>query len=314
MTATIRFIALRIFHMIFFACLFMFNSLNAQIIADEAPKDRYYMRKARVTNFWQMKDFRDVFYVDKYLLGRNKFSGNFAYNFSRILVADDGFKLKYEYRNALSFFIRYRFWEEFSVNATVYYDFNRAAAARWISDFTYSIGRYQWKPNKLNFGYENYQNNKYTDNAEQLGQKFTEGYYFLSYNIALPDVIQRIIRIDSTSSLRISPLARYALRYRDEFEVVHYEGKPTAGATARWTMFWNIYVEGGVYYYFNPMYRQLPWDPDYTYGFGYFDYRSFRLSLTYGNWAVNRWPGREQKLRHYGFLDGNFRLVANWIW
>ena len=308
-----EYLFLLIFYSVFFSS-FIPASLKAQIIADEAPKDRYYMRKARVTNFWEMKDFRDVFHVDKYMLGRNRFSGNFAYNWGRVLVYDDGRNVKYEFRNALSYFMRWRFYEEISLNATFYADFNKKAAARWISDFTYSIGRYHWRPNKLNFGYENYQNNKYTDSPDVLAEKFMEGYVFLSYNVALPDVLSRAIRIDSTSSLRFSPLFRFAPRYRDEFEVVHYEGKPTAGITARWTMFLNIYVEGGVYYYFTPQYRQLPWDPDYSYGFGYFDYRSFRLSLTYGNWAVNRWPGKEQKLKHYGFLDGNFRLVANWMW
>lgn len=298
------------------AVLFVFAgpSLLAQIIADEAPKDRYYMRKARVTNFWEMKDFRDVFHVDKYLLGRNRFSGNFAYNWQRVLVFDDGLQQKYQNRSALSFFFRWRFYEEISFNTTLYYDFNKQAAARWISDFTYSIGRYAWRPNKLNFGYENYINNKYTDHYTVLAQKFTEGYYFLSYNLPFPGFLARAIRIDSTTSFRMSPLVRYAFRYRDEFENVRYEGKPTAGITARWTIAFNIYVEGGAYYYFTPTFRQLPWDPDYSYGFGYFDYRAFRISLTYGNWAVNRWPGKKKELPHYGFLDGNFRIVANWLW
>jgi hypothetical protein len=296
------------------ALFFSKQSIAQIIIADEAPKDRYYMRKARVTNFWEMKDFRDVFHVDKYMLGRNRFSGNVAYNFARVLVYDDGKRTSYEYRNAASLFLRWRFYEEISANATFYADFNKKAAARWVSDFTYSVGRYHWRPNKLNFGYENYQNNKYTDNADQLFEKMMEGYFFLSYNMAMPDVIARAIRIDSTSSFRFSPLVRYATRYRDEFERVHYEGKPTAGVTARWTMFWNIYIEGGAYYYFTPQYRQLPWDPDYSYGFGYFDYRAFRVSLTYGNWAVNRWPGKARELKHYGFMDGNFRFVINWLW
>lgn len=287
---------------------------NAQIIADEAPKDRYYMRKSRVTNFWEMKDFRDVFYKDKYLLGRNRISGNIAYNFQRVLVYDDGVRQDFQYRSALSFFIRYRFYEEISANATFYADFNRKAAARWISDFTYNIGRYQWRPNKINFGYENYVNNKYTDSPEELGQKFLEGYYFVAYNVPLPNWFSDFIKFDESSSLRISPLIRWAFAYRDEFEVRHYEGKPTAGATARWTIYKNIYVEGGAYYYFSPVFRQLPWDPDFTYGFGYFDWRSFRLSLTYGNWAVNRWPGKARELPHYGFLDGNFRVVFNWQW
>ena len=53
---------------IFRAFLFLLTGLagQAQIIDPSAPQDRYYMRKARVTNFWEMKDFRDVFYADKY--------------------------------------------------------------------------------------------------------------------------------------------------------------------------------------------------------------------------------------------------------
>jgi hypothetical protein len=123
-----------------------------------------------------------------------------------------------------------------------------------------------------------------------------------------------MIRLDSTSSFKVTPVVRWAVRYRDEFERVHYEGKPTLGVTARWTMFWNIYVEGGVYYYGTPYFRQLPWDPDYSYGFGYFDWRSFRFSITYGNWAVNRFPWKPKYYEHYGFLDGNFRFIVNWIW
>src|SRR5687768_13556329 len=79
------------------------HNSSAQIIADEAPKDRYYMRKARVTNFWEMKDFRDVFHVDKYYLGRNRFSGNFAYNWGRVLVGPANNRKAY-YRSALSYF------------------------------------------------------------------------------------------------------------------------------------------------------------------------------------------------------------------
>jgi hypothetical protein len=294
--------------------LLIYCNATAQIIQDEAPRDRYYMRKARITNFWEMKDFRDVFYVDKYLLGRQRISGNISYNFQRVLLSETP-KLNYQYRSALGFFTRIRFYEEISFNTTFYVDFNRKAAARWISDYTYSIGRYNWRPFKLNFGYENYQNNKYTDNLDQFAQKASEGYFFLSYGLALPDNVFKYIAIDSTTAFRVTPFVRWAFRYRDEMEQIHYEGKPCAGTSARLTLFWNLYVEGAVYYYFDDIgYRQLPWDPDYSYGFGYFDYRAFRLSLTYGNWAVNRFPGKRNYFPHYGFLDGNFRIVANWQW
>jgi hypothetical protein len=311
MTKRIHSPALRLFFLIL-ALLLPFCSFS-QIIENDAPQDRYYMRKARVTNFWEMKDFRDVFHVDKYLLGRNRFSGNISYNTQRIKL-DDGRKVTNVYRSALGFFTKIRLFEEISFNSTFYVDFNKKAAARWISDYSYSIARYNWRPFKINFGYENYVNHKYSDNFDLFLEKVTEGYFFVSYNLALPDKLLNRIRLDSTSSFKFTPFLRWAFRYRDEHEVVRYEGKPTAGATARLTLFWNIYVEGGVYYYFDPMYRQLPWDPDYTYGFGYFDWRAFRISLTYGNWAINRFPWKKSAYPDYGFLDGNFRIIANWVW
>src|SRR3954464_14017448 len=105
-----------------FFCVLFFQQAPAQIIQDNAPQDRYYMRKARVTNFWDMKDFRDVFYTDKYLLGRNRFSGNITYNYQRVILSDYP-KLVAENRNALSLFLRYRIYEEIYAQATFYYDF-----------------------------------------------------------------------------------------------------------------------------------------------------------------------------------------------
>lgn len=290
-----------------------FGELQSQIVVDEAPRGLYYMRTARVKKFKDMKDFRDVFHYDKFLLGRNRISGNISYNFQRVII-NDGVRTKEEYRSALGFFTRIRFFEEFSVNSTFYVDFNRKAAARWIADYSYSIGRYNWRPYRFNFGYENYINNKYTDDFDQFLEKFTEGYYFLSYNATVPDEIVKKVRLDSTTSIKFVPFVRYAFRYRDPAEVVHYDGKPTAGMSCRATLFRNFYVEGAVYYYFQPMFTQLPWDPDYSYGFGYFDWRSFRMSITYGNWAINRFSGKNKLYPNYGFLDGQFKIMVNWIW
>lgn len=293
--------------------LFLLNHTTAQILVDEAPRGLYYNRTARVKKLKDMKSFKDLFHSDKYLLGQNRISGNIAHNFQRVII-DDGVRRKPEYRNATSFFFRWRFFEEFSLNTTFFADYNKKAAARWIADFNYTVGRYNWRPRRFNFGYENYVNNKYTDNIETLLEKALEGYYYLSYNYALPEHISKGIRFDSTTSLRFTPFSRFALRYRDEFENVRYEGKPTVGIAGRFTFVWNFYIEGGLYYYFQPMFRQLPWDPDYTFGFGHFDHRAFRLSVTYGNWAINRFPGKPKTYKDYGFIDGNFKINFNWIW
>lgn len=285
----------------------------AQIVVDEAPRGRYYERTTRVKKFRDMQNFKDVFHNDRFLLGRNRISGNVSYNTQRVLI-DDGHRQHDEWRNAIGFFTRIRFFEEFSFNSTFYVDFNKAAAARWIADYSYSIGRYNWRPYKFNFGYENYINNKYNDGAALFAEKFTEGYYFISYGVGLPQKWLDKIKLDSTSNFRLTGFARWAFRYRDAQEVVHYEGKPTLGASCRITLYRSFYVEGAVYYYFQPMFVQLPWDPDYTYGFGFFDWRAFRVSITYGNWAVNRWRGHHSDYPKYSFIDGNFRIMFNWVW
>lgn len=287
-----------------------------QIVVDEPPKALYYERTMREKDLRKMRDVRDVLHYDKFLLGRNRISGNISYNTGRVLL-DDGHSIHQEYRSALGFFTRIRFFEEFSFNSTFYKDFNPRASARWVSDYTYSLARYNWRPNKFNYGYENYLNNKYTDDIKTKGDKFLEGYYFVSYSHSLSEKFTKKIRLDTTTSIKFTYFTRYALKYRNENEVTRgglFSGKPTIGAGFRYTMFWNIYVESAVYFYFNPAIQKQPWDPDFTYGFGYFDWRSFRLTFTYGNWAINRFPWNKSGYPRYGFVDGNFRLVANYIW
>ena len=285
----------------------------SQIVVDEEQKRLYYDYTARVKRFRDMQDFRDVFHKNKFLLGKKRIIGNVSYNTGRVLV-DDGHELHNEMRQALGFYTRLRFFEEFSLNSTFYWDFNPRADQKWISDYTYSIGRYNWRKNKFNYGYENYVNNKYGDNWQTFSEKFLEGYYFLSYN-HYPDGLANKIRIDSTTSLRLIYFTRYAIHYLDAQDRVHGDilhGKPTLGGAIRWTILWNIYVESAVYFYLDS--RKQPWDPDFSYGFGYFDWRSFRVSLTYGNWAVNRFPWNKKYYSNYGFADGNFKVVANWMW
>lgn len=315
---------IKIYFSILFSILTGINSLTSQIVVEEEGKRLYYDRTKRITKFVDMKDMRDVFHKDKLLLGKNRIMGNISYNTGRVLIGNDqsngngnGQKMLYEIRNALGFYTRIRFFEEFSFNSTFYIDYNKAASARWTSNYTYSIGRYNWRPNKFNYGYENYLNNRYSDNIQKMGDKFLEGYYFVSYSHNLSEKLTDNIKLDGTTNIKFTYFARYAIKYRDPYEVVHgglTSGKFTIGGGFRYTIFKRIYVETALYFYPENELKKQPWDPDYTYGFGYFDWRSFRISLTYGNWAVNRFPWNKKYYQDYGFQDGNFRIAANWIW
>ncbi len=276
----------------------------------------YYDRTARMRSWKDYANMRDVFHSEKFLMGRNIFSGNISYNMGRV-VLNDGKNTRYVTRNALAFFTRINIVEEFSLNTTFYKNFNPEANAQWISDFTYSLGRYNWRPKTFNFGYENYINNRYSDNWNVLKEKFLQGYYFVSVGQNLAEKIMNKIRIDSTTNIRFNYFARYAMKYKDQFDQLHGgAGKTTLGVSAQFTIVRSFYIESAVYYYFNAGKVKQPWDPDYSFGFGYFDYRPFRFSLTYGNWVINRFPWSTEKSAYpyYGILDGNFKLLFNYSW
>jgi len=303
---------------VLFLFLFQLNFLKSQIVIEEEGKRLYYERTKRITKFSEMKDMRDVFHKDKFLLGKNRIMGNISYNTGRVLMGDNnGHKKPSEIRSAIGFYTRIRFYEEFSFNSTFYIDFNEKASAIWTSNYTYSIGRYNWRPDKFNYGYENYLNNRYSDGFKKIGEKFLEGYYFVSYSHNLPEKQTQKIKLDESTNFKLTYFTRYAIKYRDGNEVIHgglTSGKFLVGAGFRYTILRKIYIESAVYYYPEDKLKKQPWDPDYTYGFGYFDWRSFRLSLTYGNWAVNRYPWNKKFYPDYGLQDGNFRIIANWIW
>lgn len=284
-----------------------------QIRTNEEPKRLYYERTARVKKFKDMKNMRDVLHVDKLWMGKRRFSGSISYNTGRVII-DNGTEKNTEWRHAIAYSIRYRFFEEFCLNITFFNDLNKNASAPWIGDYSFGIGRFNWKKRKLNFGYENYGNHKYKDDFKTFINKFLEGYLFCSYNLQF-EKLNKLIKIDRTSSINVVSFVRYSINFRNDREEILgglLNGKPTSGIALRYIVLKNIYVESAVYFYLPG--RKQPWDPDYSYGFGYFDWRAFRLSFSYGNWAINRFPWNNTNYSKYGFLDGNFRVVANWAW
>lgn len=292
------------------------SASQAQLVINEIPRGMYYERTARVRKFKDMKNMRDVFHYDGLLMGRNRIMGSFSNNFGRIWVPEAG-GYKARFRSQMGYFLRFRFFEEYSINLTLYQDLNKKAALPWSPHVNYSIGRYQWRPNKFNYGYENYQPNRFDHNATDWKTKFLQGYYFISYSHLLPDSLRKYTQIDSTSMLKFTYFVRYSIFYagnqNENLGGTWMNSKPVFGFNVRYIIGRNYYVE------FNPLVHlnkrtQMPWDGDFTYGVGYFDYRSFRVSASYANYGPNRWPWNRQDVLPHGFFEGNFRLAFNWVW
>jgi hypothetical protein len=286
---------------------------KSQIRTDEEPKRLYYERTARIKKFKEMKNMRDVLHLDKLWMGKRRISGGISYNTGRVIV-DDGKNKFPVWRQAMAYSIRYRFYEEFCMNLTFFNELNKQVIAPWIGDYSFGFGRYNWKKRKINFGYENFGNHKYNDNFKTFLGKFLEGYIFCSYNFQFQK-LNKFLRIDPSTAVHFVAFSRYSVNFRNDREETLgglFNGKPVTGLAARYIVLKDIYIESAIYFYLPG--RKQPWDPDYSYGFGYFNWRAFRISMTYGNWAINRFPWNSNSYSSYGFLDGNFRVVANWTW
>jgi hypothetical protein len=296
---------------IFFSLFFCIESFSQIILLNEMPRPLYYERTPRLKNPKDWKCVGDMLHSDKYLMRYDIFSGNISQHVGRVIINDS--ENYTEIRNATSFFLRTRVVEEFYVTTTFFYDWNKNASAAWISDFTYAFGRYSWRPKTWSYGYENYAPNKYSSSGRELLGNFLQGNFFLAYNNGLFQRLMERMHVGN-ANLTITPFVRYAFNFIDESHNVRRGlGKPTMGIGMRYNFWKSLYVESAVYGYISPRHKQ-PWDPDYTYGFGWFDWRPFRLSITYGNWVINRFPWNEQHYPNYGFWDGNFRLSFNWAW
>lgn len=179
----------------------------------------------------------------------------------------------------------------------------------WLSDMYYSLKWANWEPYKFSFGYENYADNRFNEPFSKWKEKFFQGLLFVSYNANLPSSTLDKIRIDNSTNFVFVPAIRYLPTYRNQLDEI-LDNKIIMSLTSRYTIGYNIYLEGGVHYY--PLKdSKMPWDPDFTYGFGYFDYRPWKLSITYGNWIANRFDFKKE-LPEYGFLDGNFSINFNY--
>jgi len=264
----------------------------------------------------------DLLNTRKLLMGRNIIGGDLGHSMGRLVYVDQNdFQEKKILRSATMLNLRVKPWRElqFTGSFFAYHTKDIATNVPWIADYFYALKWSNWRPKTFSYGYENWMDNRF-DDPDGFGDKFLQGYWFVSWNHDLPENLTRRIRLDATSRVNVSYHARYFFQYRDEFNRIYGVGldgwgKAMLGANVRWTIVKRIYVEAAAYYYPEQEVTQVMWDPDFTYGFGYFDWRPFRFSLTYGNWVMNRFPWNIQEVRpEYGILDGDLRFSFSWNW
>jgi hypothetical protein len=259
----------------------------------------------------QYENFGEMFGIDNAIMGQNIIRGEVGFGMSQMWYQPQG-KPIIDYTRYTSIVgLDINPYEHFHMRAQFYFDLEKKEEKPpYLSNVYYQIGWYDWRDRTISFGYENYGANRFKSPITDFATSLKRGFVFASFNYDLLED-RAGLKFDDDSQIRITPFVRYSLEYPDRFGVEKGGNhKVVLGTSARWTIVKKIYVEGAVYYYPDKT-SKLPWDPDFTYGLGYFNWEAFKLNISYGNWIANRFPWNDKEMEHNPF-DGELKVMFTW--
>ncbi len=261
--------------------------------------------------------FGDIFKSDKMLLGKRVIAGDVGYAFQNVEFIETPGEVSNYLRHAIRANVNVNPKSQWFLRTTFYLDLNQSDQTPvWLANVFYQVGYYDWRNRRFSFGYENFQPNRFKNAQVDFLTNLRRGHFFVSYNFALEQGERdnrHILLLDHTSRIVLSPFVRIHPEFPNDFNDFGGYFKPVAGAMLRYVIYRNFYIEGAVYFY--PISRTVvPWDPDFTYGFGVFNWQSFRVNVSYGNWIANRFPWNESQMPFHGILNGELNVSVTWAW
>jgi hypothetical protein len=191
--------------------------------------------------------------------------------------------------------VRYSPSETWFARVTGYVYLKDDGKREWNPDFTYSVGYDDWRPGTFALTYDNYGGNRWnpTSGSDQRITRFDEGTVTASYKIPVPEALETLLEADGERHWSASIGAHVVPRYRQQDQEARGSWKRSLSFGVRSRFLRRLYVEGRAFVY-PASSQQQPWDPDFTYGVGWFDWRPGTLSVQYGNYSGNRWWNRSK--------------------
>jgi len=102
-------------------------------------------------------------------------------------------------------------------------------------------------------------------------------------------------------------------RFTDATESSRKEWKQILSLSTRFTI-WGWWYANATVFFFPSGGQQQQWDPDFTCGFGYFDWHPGSFSLQYDNYSGNRFPWRHRGKDTGRFENGSVTFSWSWAW
>lgn len=191
--------------------------------------------------------------------------------------------------------------------ATLYAYLDPARRAPWNPDFTYSFGYDDWHPYTVSLVYSNYANNRFSPRKGDPVSPVDHGTVSLGWKAPMPRKLARLFLLDERRTINCRVGLNATPRF-DRNDGSTGSWKSSANLGCRYPFTDRLYLDVNVFAY---AHGQQPWDPDYTYGFGLFDYRSNRFSIQYANYSGNRFPGHARAPHSGRFIDGGLSISWN---
>lgn len=190
----------------------------------------------------------------------------------------------------------------------------------WNPDFTYVFGYDDWRPGTFSVVYGNYTGNRINPDRSHLveGQReefthFRQGQLSVGYKPVIPASVKALLLLRKQDDIACSTNFNYTPRYTDNKTLTLRSGKRSVSLGCRYSTPGNWYVNGTFFYYPDRS-QQQPWDPDFTYGFGYFDWHPGTVTVQYNNYSGNRYPWHTSAPGQGNFRWGSISISWSMAW
>lgn len=162
----------------------------------------------------------------------------------------------------------------------------------WNPDFSYSFGYDDWHSDTFSLVYSNYTGNRFSPDSANGGKRtnFNQGNWSLGYKFALPQVLEPLFLVGDSDQVGCNVSLNLTPRYSDLSTLSTKSHKKTVAFGCRYSRPSGWYANITLFAYPTRA-EQQPWNPDFSYGFGYSDPRPGSFSIQYNNYSGNRFPG-----------------------
>ncbi len=204
--------------------------------------------------------------------------------------------------------LKYSIIGNWFVSGSLYHYLEQDQQQPWNPDFTYVFGYSDFRPYTLSLIYANYGGNRFKATDTQDVTNFSQGTWSLGWKFPINKPLLDWLSFTEDGAIGCQTNFNYTPEYFDLASSSYKTGHKTLSLGCKYAIIGNWYVNGTAFYYFDSEQKQ-PWNPDFTYGFGYFDWRPGTITIQYNNYSGNRWHPSDRGEETGRFIDGSISIA-----